>query len=131
MSLCRDIRTRSVHLDELPLAETKRWIGLLKREREEADIAWARPVADWMATEFNRRGEIHHNFTVHYIAQEFGEEFVYKNKDGGLAIDKKVLAEFRKLTETSAVWDAYSQKWRQRQPGDDPNSRSVPFPNSG
>jgi hypothetical protein len=108
----------------------KRWIAILKREREEADIAWAHPVAEWMATEFNRHGKLYHNSTAHDIGQIFGEEFVYKNKSGGLAIDTRVLAGFRKLTERSAVWDAYLQIWRQRRPDDDPNSRAVPFPNS-
>jgi hypothetical protein len=40
---------------------------------------------------------------VYEILDRFGEEFVYDNENGNLAIARPVLKEFRKLTEDSVV----------------------------
>ena len=54
------------------------------------------------------------------IQKTFGKEFVYQNENGNLAISKKVLAEFRELTEKSAVWDRSQRAWRPRHASDGP-----------
>ena len=62
---------------------------------------------------------------VHDIAMEFGEEFTYLNANGNLSIDKKVLREFRKLTEATVVWERSERMWRRRMESDPPGSRQV------
>ena len=58
------------------------------------------------------------------IANRFGEEFLYENHAGNLAISRQVLAEFRKLTETSVVWDRGEKAWRLRESFDGPGRQS-------
>ena len=48
------------------------------------------------------------------IASKFGNRFIYENDNGNLAIDKKVLAAFRKLTKESVVWERAGRYWRVR-----------------
>ncbi len=52
-----------------------------------------------------------------YIVQEkFGEEFVYENENGNLAISKKVLNEFKKLKEDNGIeWDRSERCWTKKQ----------------
>jgi hypothetical protein len=62
---------------------------------------------------------------VYDIAQNFGDEFVYTNQNGNLAISRRVLEEFRKLTEATVVWERGERMWRKREPYDPPNKRQV------
>jgi hypothetical protein len=57
---------------------------------------------------------------AHQIRSEWGPEYTYKNKNGNWAINPDILAEFRKLTEDTAVWKRSTQAWRLRQPKDGP-----------
>ena len=54
------------------------------------------------------------------IEREFGPGFIYKNESGNPAIDKRVLREFRELTESNVVWDRLAFAWRHRLPDDAP-----------
>ena len=49
------------------------------------------------------------------IARRFGEEFTYHNENGNLAIDRRVLKAFRKLTGDSVVWERGERLWRRRE----------------
>ena len=83
-------------------------------------------MADWLLSEFNRQGGILvQRQAAETIRSKFGEEFTYHNDNGNLAIDPIVLAEFRKLTTNSVVWENFTQRWRARLPSDDPDTRKV------
>jgi hypothetical protein len=61
--------------------------------------------------------ELDQQDAVNMIRKEFGEEFLYENANGNVAIDNRVLAEFRKLTKDTVVWEK-SGYWRKRTPRD-------------
>jgi hypothetical protein len=78
-------------------------------------------AAAWMLKEWQRivrergiqnsalwRGEVLMHFREHGYAG-----LVYKNDNGSDAIDRKVLARFKKLTP-NLVYDRYFDNWRQR-----------------
>lgn len=52
-------------------------------------------------------------------------DLVYTNENGGWAIDRVVLAEFRKLTEGRVVWSRSELRWRPRDASEDPKRRIV------
>lgn len=55
----------------------------------------------------------------------YGEEFVYKDKNGNWALRKDILNELRKLTDDgTTVWSRHGQFWRKRKDGD-PQGRLV------
>ena len=48
-------------------------------------------------------------------------KLTYQNDNGNLAIDKKVLAEFKRLTSDGGiVWSRSERQWRFREPYDQP-----------
>ncbi|MDM5181751.1 hypothetical protein PO883_31720 [Massilia sp. DJPM01] len=59
------------------------------------------------------------------IEKKFGKDFVYDNDSGNQAIDKKVLAEFRKLTDGKAVWERGERAWRLLVKGERYEGRQV------
>jgi hypothetical protein len=66
-------------------------------------LATAEEVARWMQSELERKGDLYKADAARGIESEFGEGFVYENQRGNLAIDRKVLRAFRKLTEDTVV----------------------------
>jgi hypothetical protein len=48
------------------------------------------------------------------IARRFGSEFLYENRNGRPAIDKRVLRAFRSLSDATVVWDRADFCWRKR-----------------
>ena len=78
-----------------------------------------------MLRALEERQSLYQENVVYEIATEFGEEFTYLNANGNLAIDKKVLREFRKLTEATVVWERGERMWRKRIESDPPGSRQV------
>jgi hypothetical protein len=56
---------------------------------------------------------------VQEIQDEFGDDFVYDNESGNLAIKPEVLEEFRVLTP-DVVWLRSERCWRAREDGDEP-----------
>ena len=59
------------------------------------------------------------------IEDLFGDEFTYVNENGNRAIDKKVLAEFRKLTKDTVVWERGERRWRLREDYDESGKRQA------
>ena len=55
----------------------------------------------------------------------FGDDFVYINENGNLAIEKKVLNVFRKLTDDSVVWSRGERMWRLREENDEPGRQQY------
>lgn len=75
-------------------------------------------AATWMAAQVAKHGVLYQDAAADHLALRFGRKFATENDSGGMSIDKKVLAEFRQLTETTVVWDRSEKCWRRREPGD-------------
>jgi len=67
---------------------------------------------------------LYQEVVVYEIEERFGSDFVYENENGNLAISRKVLSEFKKLTEDSVVWERGERLWRNREDFD-PEGRSA------
>lgn len=67
-------------------------------------------VAEWMLTKF-KGGRLYQEEVVWVMKKEFGNDYVYENDNGNYAISKKVLAEFRKLTEGKVTWSRGEKAW--------------------
>jgi len=78
----------------------------------------AKDVAQWMFDEVNRRSALDQETAAHQIRMKFGKEFTYENENGNWAINKAVLAAFRKLSGDSVVWELRYREWRKRQSSD-------------
>ena len=74
-------------------------------------LADSKTVARWMFDELNRKGRLWQEHAVHDIAEKFGEGYTYTNDNDNPAIDRKVLAEFRKLYAGKAEWDNGEKGW--------------------
>jgi hypothetical protein len=85
----------------------------------------AKDVADWMFSRLTASSYLDQEDAVWKIEQQFGKQFVYENANGNPAIDKKVLAEFRKLTTGKAVWERGERSWRLLRPGEKYEGRQV------
>ncbi len=83
-----------------------------------------RDVALWMVEQLEHHPSLCQEDAVYEIEQQFGAEFVYENENGNPAIDRQVLREFRRLTETSVVWEGGERLWRKRQSHDPPGRQS-------
>lgn len=77
--------------------------------------ATAQDVAQWMLSEVRRRRRLHQSWAAAMIASEFGQEFIYRNKNRHLAIDGRVLAAFRKLYGETVVWHRGPKYWELKQ----------------
>lgn len=77
-------------------------------------------VAIWMKSELDKSDWLYQEDTVYKIKDLFGNDFVYINDNGNLAIDKKVLAKFRKLTADDVIWERGEKAWRKRENYDQP-----------
>jgi hypothetical protein len=81
-------------------------------------------VAKWMLDEVKRDGELPQEYAASEIQDRFGDDFVYENENGNLAISKGVLKEFRKFSERDVVWERGSRSWRPREAGDEPGRQA-------
>lgn len=73
-----------------------------------------------MKEEIEARGELDQEDAVDYIEKNFGGEHTYFNYGGGVSISRRVLREFRKLTENTVVWERSDRYWRLRKEYDGP-----------
>jgi hypothetical protein len=76
-------------------------------------------VAKWMVERLEDRRFLYQEDTVYAIKHEFGDDFVYINGNGNLAIVKPVLDAFNKLTP-DVVWLRGERCWRKREQYDKP-----------
>lgn len=72
-------------------------------------------VAQWMLNEIQQNAYLEQGVAVHTIHEKFGDEFVYTNNNGNLAIANKVLTAFNKLSGESVVWLRRDKAWVPRQ----------------
>ena len=79
-------------------------------------------VAEWMLSQFKGR-MLYQEEVVWKIKKEFGEDYYYQNENGNYAIHKKVLAEFRKLTDGKVVWSRGEKAWTMAREGETFKSR--------
>lgn len=77
-------------------------------------------IAKWMLDKMTPGAFLYQDTVAREIVEQFGKEFTYTNKDGGLAISRKVLDEFRKLTGNDVVWERCDKLWRRRETYDRP-----------
>ena len=75
-------------------------------------MASARDVAEWMVRELNRKSVLDCEHACLEIRKRFGEQFIRLNARGGNAVAKKVLREFRKISDLDVVWSRSVQEWR-------------------
>lgn len=87
-----------------------------------SDIS-AADVASFMLECLSSDNILYQNVVVYEIQSRFGDEFVYTNDNGNLAIGKDVLGAFRKLTEGDVIWDRRDRFWRFRENYDGSCSR--------
>ncbi len=78
-----------------------------------------------MLAEFEANGLLVQRRAAFRIREEFGEEFVYRNKRHHWAIRQVVLDAFRALTTDAVVWSRSRQLWRRRRDADPPGARLV------
>ncbi len=69
-------------------------------------------IAEWMLEELKQETILSQEVVAHEISLLFGEEFTYTNANGELAIDERVLCEFRNLTGNTVVSVAGERVWR-------------------
>jgi len=82
-------------------------------------------IAAWMLLTFEAYGRLTQSSAVRHIRSQYGEQYVHKNKNRNYAINKEVLAEFRRITkDVDIVWSRSQQTWRRRRQGD-PAGRMV------
>jgi hypothetical protein len=74
----------------------------------------ATEVAEWMLRQLRREKVLYQQDAALEMQKYFGEEFVYYNQSGNVAISKGVLAEFKRLSGDEVVWVRSDRHWRQR-----------------
>jgi Family of unknown function (DUF6953) len=90
-------------------------------------MATPKDVAAWMLAQLDENDELLQVDAVAEIQRLFGHEFVYIGDNGEMAIDRRVLYQFRKLSGNGVVWVTEHHgvywsgaHWRKRCPGDSP-----------
>lgn len=72
-------------------------------------------VGKWIFDEIMQGDWVYHENIVYEILDKFGDDFVYYNENGNLAIGKGVLKEFNKLKKQlptgEIIWDRSERAW--------------------
>lgn len=79
----------------------------------------AAEIADWMLGEFETRRTLYQSRVANFVRQH-NPDLVYRNKQRNWALDKSILAAFRKITSDDVVWSRSQQLWRKRTERDKP-----------
>jgi hypothetical protein len=85
----------------------------------------SKDAAEWMLTAVRTSPRLTQSRAVRALKREFGEEAVYKNENGNLAISKDVLREFRQQGGNEVVWSKKDRYWRLRRETDPPGKRQL------
>jgi len=88
-------------------------------------MATAKDVAEWMAEHFDTAKYLYQETVVYKIKKQFGDEFVYTNENGNLAIGKDVLKHFREITEGEVIWERGSRAWRKLRDNETYKGRQI------
>lgn len=84
-----------------------------------------REVAKFMLASQGDKRWLDQEVVVWKIRQECGEEHTYMNANGNWAISKQVLAEFKKLTADTHIWERGDRAWRLRTERDPVGKRQA------
>ncbi len=77
-------------------------------------------AAEWMVDQLNTHRLLYQETAV-YDLHNLDPTLTYHNENGNLAISKKVLSQFNKLTNGGdVVWSRSERYWRFREPSDAP-----------
>lgn len=82
-------------------------------------------IAEFMLFRLKEDKILYQEVIVDEIISKFGKENAYINENGNWAINRKILKEFRNLTNENVVWDRGGRFWREREPNDDPEKRMI------
>ncbi len=82
-------------------------------------------VARWMLDELQKAKCLYQETVVYDIQSRFGEDFVCVNDNGNLAINKKVLSSFKKITSDAVIWERGQRLWRFRESHDEPGRQQY------
>jgi hypothetical protein len=80
----------------------------------------AAQIAQWMFDKLQQQKSLKQSSVASQIRTQWGEQYVFKNRQRNWGINKDILDEFRKLTPDNVVWSRSRQTWRYRGPGDPP-----------
>ncbi len=72
-------------------------------------------VAEWMLEELKNETILVQEVVAHEISLLYGEEFTYTDANGELAVDERVLSEFRSLAENMIISVGGERVWRLKQ----------------
>jgi hypothetical protein len=78
-------------------------------------MATPKTIAEWMLEELKRETILSQEVVAHEIALLYGDEFTHINANGNLAIDERVLSEFRGLTQNLVISVGGERVWRLKQ----------------
>lgn len=76
-------------------------------------------AAAWMIQELAKRKYLDQDI-VAYGLVKLDKSLIYHNEAGNLAVDKKVLAAFKRAMPDNVVWSRGERHWRYRMPRDRP-----------
>jgi len=71
-------------------------------------------VARWMLVELEKHGCLYQDDVVDHLVKSQNETFLRENADGNQVLNRALLNEFKKLTETNVVWVVPDRYWRFR-----------------
>jgi hypothetical protein len=74
-------------------------------------------VAEWMMRKLDD-GYLYQQMAADQIRENFGEEHVYRNRNGNLAISEAVLVSFRNMSGHGVIWERGQRCWRKREQRD-------------
>lgn len=77
-------------------------------------------VSTWMRSQLDHEGCLYQDDVIDHIVRAGGELLLRENTDGNLVVGRKLLTEFRKLTQTDVVWVKPERYWRFRVLEDEP-----------
>lgn len=80
----------------------------------------ATEASKWMRFQLDEDGCLYQDDVVDYLVKERAEALLRENSDGNLVLERKLLNEFRKLTQDEVVWVKPDKYWRFRVPEDEP-----------
>ncbi|SDR75990.1 hypothetical protein SAMN05216198_0325 [Halopseudomonas litoralis] len=77
-------------------------------------------ASTWMRSQLDEDSCLYQDDVVDYLVKEGAEALLRENSDGNLVLERKLLNEFRKLTQDEVVWVKPDKYWRFRVPEDEP-----------
>jgi hypothetical protein len=80
----------------------------------------AAEVSIWMRSQLDNDGCLYQDDVVDHLVRGAENSLLSENNDGNLVLERKLLAEFRKLTQYDVVWVKPDKYWRFRVLEDEP-----------